>query len=67
MLWFFEKNGERLQCEIRPCSFATGFELELSTADGQKQLERADNAETLAVKWLELDYQLKRDGWIKKA
>jgi hypothetical protein len=65
MLSFFERDGERLQCEIRPSSHAAGFDLELTTADGQRQLDHADDANVLALRWFELEERLKRDGWIK--
>jgi hypothetical protein len=65
MLSFFERDGERLQCEIRPSSLAGGFDLEVTTTDGQRQLEHADDANVLALRWFELEERLKRDGWIK--
>lgn len=64
MFWFFEKNGQRLQCEIRPSSHAAGFEIEIIAADGQKTIERSDDPDQLALRWMELEQQLKRDGWI---
>lgn len=66
MFWFFEKDGERLQCEIRPSSHAAGFELEILAADGQKTIEHADDPKQLAVRWLEIEERLKREGWICK-
>jgi hypothetical protein len=66
MLSFFERHGEQLQCEIRPSSHAAGFDLEVTTQDGQKQLEHADDATALALRWLELENRLKRDGWKQK-
>jgi hypothetical protein len=65
MLSFFERDGERLQCEIRLSSHAAGFDLEVKTADGQRQLEHADDANILALRWFELEERLKRDGWVK--
>jgi len=67
MLSFFERDGERLQCEIRPSLHAAGFDLELTTADGQRQLEHADDANVLALRWLELEERLKREGWMRKS
>jgi hypothetical protein len=66
MLSFFERDGERLQCEIRPSSHAAGFDLEVTTSDGQKRLEHAGDSNTLALRWLELEERLKREGWIRK-
>lgn len=64
MLWFFEKDGERLQCEIRPSAHAAGFELEIVAADGNKTIERSDNPDELALRWMEVEQRLKREGWI---
>lgn len=66
MLSFFERDGERLQCEIRPSSHAAGFDLEVTAPDGEKRLEHADDANVLALRWLELEERLKREGWIRK-
>ena len=63
MFWFFEKDGESLQCEIRPSSNAAGFELEVTASDGQKRLDHADDANVLALRLMELEQQLKREGW----
>lgn len=66
MLSFFERDGERLQCEIRPSLHAAGFDLEVINPDGHRQLEHADDANVLALRWLELEERLKRDGWMRK-
>ena len=65
MLSFFERDGERLQCQIRPSAHAAGFDLEITTGDGLRQCEHADDANVLALRWFELEERLKRDGWIK--
>jgi len=67
MVRFFERDGERLQCEIRPSLHAAGFDLELVSPDGQKRIEHADDPNALALKWLELEDKLKREGWIVSA
>jgi hypothetical protein len=64
MLWFFEKDGDRLQCEIRPSTQDAGFELEWQ-AKGQVHVEQSEKRDTLAQRWFELELQWKRDGWIK--
>lgn len=64
MVRLFERNGERLQCELRPSLNAAGFDMELVTADGQKQVEHATDENALALKWLELEDRLRREGWI---
>ena len=64
MLWFFERRGERLKCEIRPSAQASGFELEW-TQGGQVHVERSENADELARRWVELEQQWKQEGWVK--
>ena len=64
MVRFFERgDGERMQCEVRPSLNAAGFDLELVAADGQKQVEHVIDQNAMALKWLELEEKLKRDGW----
>jgi hypothetical protein len=63
MFWFYEKDGQRLQCEIRPSSHAAGFELEVIAADGTKTIDRADDSNQLALRWHEVQERLKREGW----
>ena len=66
MVSFFERDGEQLQCEIRPSLHAAGFDLEVTTPDGRKQLDHADDANVLALRWWEVEEKLKREGWIRK-
>jgi hypothetical protein len=66
MFWFFEKNGERLQCEIRPSVSAAGFELEITKSNGEKELQHTDDADALALRWHELEVNLRLNGWIPK-
>ena len=62
MVWFFERDGECIQCEIRPSPQA-GFDLEVLTPDGGRELEHSDDANVLALRWMELENKLKRNGW----
>jgi hypothetical protein len=64
MVRFFERDGERLQCELRPSVNAAGFDLEVVSPDGGRQIEHAADPNTMALKWLELEDRLKREGWI---
>ena len=65
MLWFFERGGKRLQCEIRSSRRAAGYEL--GGARGEKFTPNApENPDELAKRWFELEQQWKQDGWMKK-
>lgn len=63
MLWFFERAGVRLQCEIRPCGDVPGFELVWTAPDGQVHVERSEDPATLTQRRRELEDRLKLDGW----
>jgi hypothetical protein len=63
MIWFFEREGLRLQCEMRAAAEGSGFELTWTTPDGQVHIERSDDEEELTKRRRELEERLKRDGW----
>lgn len=62
MLWFFERSGERLQCEIRPAVNGNGFEL-LWTQAGQTRVEHFNDDKDAAMRRREIENKLKQDGW----
>ena len=62
MIWFFERAGKHLQCEIRPASSGAGFEVEW-TQNGQTRLERFENSEAAQDRRRVIEEQLVRDGW----
>lgn len=63
MIWFFERPGERLQCEIRRSD--TGYELVWTSGDGQTRVERSDDPEELLQRRRALENWLKLDGWVR--
>jgi hypothetical protein len=64
MIWFFERPGERLLCEIRP-AFDRGFELVWTTGDGRTHVERSANADELLKRRRFLEERLRLDGWVR--
>ena len=65
MIWFFERPGERLQCEIRQSASGSGFELVWTTSDGRIHVEVSDDASELIRRRRALEHWLKLDGWIR--
>jgi hypothetical protein len=63
MIWFFERAGVRLQCEIRSAAEGSGLELVWTTPDGQTHVERSDDENELTKRRHELEAKLKLDGW----
>lgn len=65
MIWFFERPGVRLQCEIRQAASAPGFELVWTSSDGRVHVELSDDASELIRRRRALEQWLKMDGWIR--
>ena len=65
MIWFFERSGERLQCEIRQAASGPGYQLVWTTSDGRIHVERSDDASELVRRRLALEHWLGLDGWIR--
>ena len=65
MIWFFERPGERLQCEIRPSGEGEGFELVWTTTDGRMLIERSVDPEDLMRRRRLLEERLRLDGWVR--
>ena len=65
MIWFFERPGERLQCEIRQSASGPGFELVWTTSDGRVHVELSDDASELIRRRRALEQWLILDGWVR--
>ena len=64
MIWFFERPGERLRCEIRQ-ALNTGYELVWTAHNGSTHVEHSANPEELELRRRALENWLKLDGWIR--
>lgn len=62
MIWFFERPGERLSCEIRPTADGVGYEL-VWDQNGQTHTERFLTSDEVDARRCELETKLKLDGW----
>jgi hypothetical protein len=65
MIWFFERPGERLQCEIRQSAAGKGYELVWSAGDGRMHVEHSEDPEELLQRRRALENWLKLDGWVR--
>jgi hypothetical protein len=65
MIWFLERPGERLQCEIRRSAAGPGYELIWSSSDGRVHVEASDDPEELLRRRRALENWLRRDGWVR--
>jgi hypothetical protein len=65
MLWFFERAGVRLQCELRAAEDETNFELVWTSPDGHLHVERSDDPAALTTRRRRLEEELKLEGWTR--
>jgi hypothetical protein len=64
MIWFFERAGQRLHCEIRRAVDGNGLELLWTTPEGATHIERGDTEASIDERRRILEEQLKLDGWV---
>lgn len=65
MIWFFERPGERLQCEIRQASSGPGYELVWTSNDGRIHVELSNDPSELLRRRRALEHWLSLDGWVR--
>ncbi len=65
VIWFFERRGQLLQCEIRMAPVGTGYELVWTASDGQTRIERSNDPRELLYQRRALEQWLALDGWVR--
>lgn len=63
VIWFFQRQGRRLQCELRTAADRDGFELIWTSADGDVRLEHNEDSTVLNERRIALESKLRADGW----
>lgn len=63
MIWFYERKGEHLRCEIRQLIEGDKFALVVTMADGSERTEVFDDGAALNRRSLELEQLLRTKGW----
>ncbi|HYT74132.1 MAG TPA: hypothetical protein VEL79_05245 [Vicinamibacterales bacterium] len=63
MIWFYERKGEHLRCEIRQQIEGDRFELVVTLPNGTERTEFFDDSSTLNRRSLELEKLLCGKGW----
>jgi hypothetical protein len=66
MLWFFERSGERLVCEVRLAADGPGYELVVSWPTGRQTVETFKDMPALLRREHELDRAWRAQGWIPR-
>ena len=63
MIWFFDRNGQRLRYEIRRTSDREAYELVVTYPDGRTEIEQMVEPSELLKRCAELAESLQDEGW----
>ena len=63
VIWFYERRGEHLRCEIRQMVEGDKFALVVTMPDGSERTEWFDDGGALNRRSLELEQMLQTKGW----
>lgn len=63
MIWFYQRRGEHLRCEIRTQVEGDRYALVVTMPDGTERVEIFEDSSALNRRSLELERQFQRDGW----
>ena len=63
MIWFFERKGDHLRCEIRTQIEGDRYDLVITHPDGTETVEQFTDSRALAQRTAELQETMRRDGW----
>jgi len=63
VIWFYERKGEHLRCEIRQQIEGDRFALVVTLPDGTERTEIFEDSRSLNTRSLELERLLHDKGW----
>jgi hypothetical protein len=63
MIWFFDRDGQRLRYEISHDRTAGRYRLIITRPDGTESVEEVEGPTTLIERSVELMNELRGDGW----
>jgi hypothetical protein len=63
VIWFYERKGEHLRCEIRQLIEGDRFALVVTMPDGSERTEMFDDSGALNRRSVELEEMLRTKGW----
>lgn len=63
MIWFFERKGEHLRCEIRMQIEGDRYDLVIVHPDGSETIESFSDSRELSRRTAELEQALRGEGW----
>jgi hypothetical protein len=63
MIWFFDRNGEKLRYEINRDRSTGRYRVVITAPDGAESVEEVDEPGALIERSVELMNSLRGDGW----
>ena len=63
MIWFYERRGAHLRCEIRQQLEGDRFALVVTLPDGSERVELFEDSMTLNRRSVEFEKMLREEGW----
>jgi hypothetical protein len=63
MIWFFERDGSHLRCEVRPHIEGDRYELVITEPDGTERLESFTTSNDLNCRAQALGEAWEKEGW----
>jgi hypothetical protein len=63
VIWFYERHGEHLRCEIRQQVEGDRFALVMTLPDGTERTEMFEDSYALNRRSLEIEIMLSQKGW----
>ena len=63
VIWFYERRGEHLRCEINQQIEGDRFALIVTLPDGTERVEMFEDSGTLNRRSVELEKMLREKGW----
>ena len=63
MIWFYERKGEHLRCEIQQLVEGDRFALVVTMPDGSERMEMFEDSGALNRRSIELEKLLREKGW----
>ena len=63
VIWFYERKGEHLRCEIRQLIEGDKYALVVTMPDGTERTELFDDGGSLNRRSLEIEQMLNTKGW----
>jgi hypothetical protein len=63
VIWFYERKGEHLRCEIHEQNEGDKYALIVTLPDGTERTEMFDDSVTLRKRSIEIERSLREVGW----